>query len=372
MVVTGFDRATINGDVAGFLKCVRSGHNLGKVDFFRRTPIFGLRFCDRASVDEFVEVLHAFIDGGANIDHIDAFGNSLLVMAELDNLGVALVRVGARIRYTYGYLTKRALANAAMYACTQTMDAIILLCLDEGEVGCEERKNELDSCLDQAARMLAFNSYLCNMSGIVMLVRKYGADVDRWNTLHSCVRSNHTLVSTLLELGANPSNLAWDVYRRVNNTPLHRVSDMTCVRVFDALIGEVHTLDIDAVDSVGATPLMSLMKTPDAVHSDNHIYTRLSWLVERGCSFLPFDSEGKRVSASTTRAGSALPFDQVISAGIRRENWRKRRGMIFMRVVAMSATKPRLPPKKRRPCTLIATVAECGIEGVFRHIVTFL
>lgn len=101
-MATGFEKASLSQDAGMFKECLLAGLNHSKQDFFRRTPIFGLRCCHQSSKDELVSVLRAFIDGGADIDHVDSFGNTLLLMTETDNLGVALVEVGARIDYDWG------------------------------------------------------------------------------------------------------------------------------------------------------------------------------------------------------------------------------------------------------------------------------
>ena len=161
-------------------------------DFFSRTAVFGLRFCLDASVDEFVDVLREFKDAGANIDHVDMFGNNLLLMTEVDNLGVALVEVGARISYDWQNYNKRGLANAAIYGCPRTIDAMVLSRVKQKNPFGQE---DFDSCFDQAAKTVAYNPVFADMTGIVKLVDDYGANPNRWSTLHYGVRLNHVLVS---------------------------------------------------------------------------------------------------------------------------------------------------------------------------------
>lgn len=121
------------------------------------------------------------------------------------------------------------------------------------------------------------------MTGIVKLVVDYGANVNTWNTLHYCARSNDVLVSTLISLGANTKTLAWDFHRGVKNTPLHRTTDMSSVEVFEALVAG-DSSDFDISDSSGASPLMALMKAKSLLHSDGYILERFSWLVGRKAS----------------------------------------------------------------------------------------
>lgn len=354
---TGFDKAAFSQDIGMFRRCLDAGHAHSTLDFFARTPLFKLRYCYDASVEEFIDAVGAFVEAGADINHVDAFGNSLLLTTEVDNLGVALVEAGAWISYDLGDSSKRALANAAMYACTRTIDAMVRSRLHRTD---QLRAQDFDSCLDQAARAMAHFPAMVDMSGIAKLVIDYGANPNKWDTLHHSLRNNHVLVSTLVSMGANTDTLAWDFRRGVKNTPLHRLTDMASADVFEALI--TPTTDFNARDTTGASPLMSLMKTKRLLMSDKSIATRFEWLMAHNASCLPFDNAGRRASAMPR--GKTSPFKELISAKVRGENWLKRRWLVMLR--------------RRRPGTwvgadpLLARVAGFRIEGVFRHIVTFL
>ncbi|CAN0248848.1 unnamed protein product [Ectocarpus sp. 6 AP-2014] len=360
---TAFQKAGFLQSIPLFKRCLRIGFDHSKQDFFNRTPIFGLRLCRDASVKEFVDVLRAFKAAGADIDHVDMFGNTLLLMTEVDNLGVALVKVGARISYDWQNYSKRALANAAIYGCPRTIDAMVLSRVHQPN---RFRQEDFDSCFDQAAKTVAYNPVFDDMTGIVKLVVDYGADPNRWNTLHYGVRHNHVLVSTLVSLGANTDNLAWDCNREVYNTPLHRIADMMTVDVLDAIV--TPSTDLDITDGAGRSPLMSLMRTSPTLLSANSIMMRFIWLVERGASCLPKDNGGKRVS-DMPRSNN-WPFKQMIAARIRDENWNKRRHLVLMREILSSHT--RLRRSRRNAQQLLHKVADMRADGVFRHIVTFL
>ncbi|CAM9100551.1 unnamed protein product [Sphacelaria rigidula] len=315
--------------------------------------MFGLRFCYNASVDDFVNVLCAFIDAGADINHVDTFGNTLLLRSEVNNLGVALVHVGADT-------TKRALANAAVYGCTDTIDAIV-----KRRVGRLDRfhQRDFDSCLDNAASALSNNVTMDDMSGIVKLVVDYGANPNKWSTLHNCVRSNDVLVSTLVSLGANADTLEWDFSRGVLNTPLHRMTDMVYSDVYEAIV--TPTTGFNVKDSSGATPFMAMMKDNALLNSDEVVITKYKWLIGRGASCLPVDNKGRRVSEMTRCRNS--PFKEIIAAKIGEENWIKRRGIVLLRARNRIGRR-----RSRRKMTLVDEVVRLNVDGVFRHIVTFL
>ncbi|CAM9103620.1 unnamed protein product [Ectocarpus sp. 12 AP-2014] len=338
------------------------GKNHSSTYFFNRTPIFGLRHCTNASVGDFVDVLRAFIDAGANNDHVDIFGNTLLLMSELDNLGAALVEVGACISYDWQDYSKRGLANAAIYGCPRTIDAIVLFRSNGPN---KIRQEDFDACLDQAAKTMAYNPLMEDMGGIAKLVLDYGANPNKWNTLHNCVRSNSVLVATLVLLGASADTLAWDFYRGLENTPLHRLTDMITVDVLDALISP--TTDINIRDGAGQTPLMALMRSRGLLHSDHDVMRRFNWLMERGASCLPVDDQGERVSSMARSLAS--PFKEIIAAKIRDENWRKRREMVLVRALFCKRSGVR---KSGHEPSFLHKVADVHIDGVFRNIVTFL
>lgn len=359
---TAFERAALLRSIPLFKRCLSLGFDHSKQDFFNRTAMFGLRLCRDASVDEFVDVLRAFIDAGANIDHVDMFGNTLLLMSEVDNLGVALIGVGACISYDWENYSKRALSNAAIYACPRTIDAIV-----HSRVGTPDRirQEDFDSCLDRAARTMAYNPVFDDMTGITKLVVDYGANPNKWSTLHYSVRHNHMVVSALISVGAKTDTLAWDFYRGVKNTPLHRVADMMTVDVLSALINP--STDIDIKDGAGRSPLMSLMSERSMSHSDHAIMLRFGWLIDRGASCLPVDHEGERVSSMGRSRRS--PFKQMIGGRIKDENWMKRREVVLMREVFGPGTRRR---KSRRNLSFLHKVADLGSDDVFRHILTFL
>lgn len=361
-MTTAFEKAAFLRSILLFKRCLQLGFDHSQLDFFNRTAIFGLRLCREGSVDEFTDVLSAFIDAGANIDHVDMFGNTLLLMTEIDNLGVALVKVGACISYEWENNTKRALANAAIYGCPRTIDAMVL-----SRVGRPNgiRQEDFDSCFDRAVRTMAYNPIFDDMTGITKLVNDYGANPNKWNTLHYSARHNHVLVSTLLSLGAKTDTLAWDFFRGIKNTPLHRVADMMTVDVLNALVNP--STDFDVKDSAGQSPLMSLMRTRTLVHSDYAIMRRFTWLMQRGASCLPKDNKGKRVSAILRSKTS--PFRQMIAARIKEENWLKRREVVLAREILSRGTRLK---RSRRNASLLYKVADLGIDGVFRHIVTYL
>lgn len=359
---TSFVKAHILQSIPLFKECLSIGLDHSKQDFFDRTAIFGLRFCRDASVDEFVDVLRAFKAAGANIDHVDMFGNTLLLMTEVDNLGVALVKVGARISYDWNNYTKRGLANAAIYGCPRTIDAMVLSRVKQQN---RFRQEDFDSCFDQAAKTVAYNPVFDDMTGIVKLVVDYGANPNKWNTLHYGVRHNHVLVSTLVSLGANTDTLAWDCFRKEYNTPLHRIADMMTVDVLDALVNP--STDFDIRDGAGRSPLMSLMRTTPSLHSDHAIMIRFNWLLERGASCLPKDNGGNRVSDMPR--SERWPFKQMIAARIRDENWNKRRQLVLMREILSNRTRLR---RSTRNAQLLRKVADMPVDGVFRHIITYL
>lgn len=350
---TSFGDAILAEDLSLFKSCLEAGLDHSSLDFFSRTPMFGIRYCRDASVDDYVEVLRMFMDAGADVNHVDVFGDTLLMLSEVDNLGVALVCVGAKTSYEWNDYRKRALTKSAIYACTRTIDVIL-----SSRTG----QHDLDPCLDSAARVLSYNPNLVNMRGIIKLVVDYGADPNKWGTLHECVRSNHVLVSTLISLGARTDRLAWDFSRGVKNTPFHRVANMTNFKVFDALFRP--GTDLDVRDISGATPLMSLLKFSSYVHSNEAIVTKLNWLIHRGASCLPFDNNGKRASQMPQ---NGEPFRSLIASRIREENWLKRRGMVLMRAKSRSWVR-----RSRRIMTLEEKVARLNIDGVFRLIVCFI
>jgi len=345
-----------------FKKCLKIGLDPSAQDFFSRTAVFGLRFCLDASVDEFVDVLREFKDAGANIDHVDMFGNTLLLMTEVDNLGVALVEVGARISYDWQNYNKRGLANAAIYGCPRTIDAMVLSRVKQKNPFGQE---DFDSCFDQAAKTVAYNPVFADMTGIVKLVDDYGANPNRWSTLHYGVRLNHVLVSTLVSLGAKTDTLAWDCFRKVYNAPLHRIADMMTVEVLEAVVNP--STDFDIRDGAGRSPLMSLMRTTPSLHSDHSIMIRFNWLLERGASCLPKDNRGNRVSDMPR--SERWPFKQIIAARIRDENWHKRGQLVLMREILSNRTRLRM---STRNAQLLRKVADMPADGVFRHIITYL
>lgn len=361
-MMTAFEKAAFMRSIPMFRICLQNGSDHSRLDFFDRTAIFGLRLCREASVDEFVDVLLQFIDAGANIDHVDMFGNTLLLTTEIDNLGVALVKVGARISYDWENNAKRALANAAIYGCPRTIDAMVL-----SRVGRPSRirQEDFDSCFDLAVRTMAYNPIFDDMAGITKLVNDYGADPNKWNSLHYSARNNHVLVSTLVSLGAKTDTLAWDFNRGVKNTPLHRVADMMTGDVLKALVNS--STDIDVKDGAGRSPLMSLMRTRSLLHSDYGILLRFTWLMRRGASCLPKDNKGERVSAMCRSKIS--PFKQFIAARIKEENWLKRREVVLARALSSRGTGFK---RSRWNSSLIYKVAGLGSDDVFRHIVTYL
>ena len=356
---TSFGDAVLSGDLSLFKSCLEAGVDHSSIDFFSRTPIFGLRYCRDASVNGFVDVIRMFMAAGADVNHVDVFGNTLLMMSEVDNLGVALVSVGAKTSYDWNGYSKLALTNAAVYGCTRTIDAVVN---SRRGLADQVQQNELDSCLDNASKILSYNPNLVVMSGIVKLIVDYGADPNKWRTLHECVRSNHVLVSTLVSLGARPDVLAWDFGRGVKNTPFHRVGDMTTFEVFDSLFRP--GTDVDIRDISGATPLMSLLKFSSYVHSNEAIVTKLNWLIYRGASCLPFDNNGKRASQMPQ---SGEPFKSLIASRVKEENWLKRRGIVLMRTRTRSWVR-----RSKRLMTLEEEVARLNIDGVFRLIVCFI
>lgn len=360
-MATGFDKASSMQSVHEFKECLKSGIDHATQDVFGRTPMFGLRYCYNASIDEFVDVLRAFIDAGADIDHVDYFGDTLLLMSRNDNLGVALVRAGASIRYELQEYSKRGLAKAALYGCTRTIDAMVLSRLNRPD---QILRQDFDSCLDQAAKVLAYNTDMTDMSGIIKLIVDYGANPNTWNTLHYSAIRNHVLVHTLISLGAITHTLAWDFSRGVKNTPLHRITDIDTFAVFEALV-QVKT-DFNARDSSGATPLMAMMKT--LLHPDEAMQHKMNWLIERGASCLPFDEKGKRVSAMIR--STYAPFQELVASRIRDENWIKRRGVVLLRHRLVGG----IVKKRKRygTPTLVESVAGFKIEGVFRHVMTYL
>lgn len=360
-MLTGFEKASFLQSVTSFKQCLEDGIDHSTQDVFGRTPMFGLRFCVEASVDDFVDVLCAFTRVGADINHIDSFGDTLLLVSQNDNLGAALVRVGANISYELLDYSKRGLANAATYGCTRTIDEMVRSRLRRPD---RIRQSHFDSCFDQAAKILAYNPAMCDMTGIVKLVVDYGANPNTWNTLHYSVKRNHVLVRTLISLGARWNTRAWDFSRGVRNTPLHRVVEMVSFDVFEALVQP--DTDFNARDSSGATPLMAMMKT--LLHPDEDMLDKMNWLIERGASCLHVDNKGRR--ASVMIRSSYAPFKELIAARIREENWVKRRGIVLMRHRFVCGIR-----KKRGMYgakTLIEKVASFPVEGVFRHIVTFL
>ncbi|CAM9092102.1 unnamed protein product [Ectocarpus sp. 12 AP-2014] len=367
MTTAAFDKAARFQNIDMFHQCVQAGIDLSSVDHFNRTPLFGLRFCILASLDEFRGILRAFIDAGADIDHMDSLGNTLLLMSEVDNLGVALVELGARISYDLTDSSKKGLANAAIYGCTQTIDAMVSSRLNRPN---RILQKDFDSCFDQAAKMISFNPSIQDMSGLVKLVVDYGANPNERSTLHYSVRSNPLLVATLISLGARTDTLAWDFYRGVKNTPVHRITDMASLEVFRALFEQNPECDVDAGDGSGATPLMTLMKTRSPLHvDDNVVMTRVAWLMAHRASCLPVDNAGIRVCAMP-RCKRA-PFKQIISARIKEENWLKRRGMVMRRHrLCRCACMKR--NKNNQLSVLVDMVAALHMEGVFRNIVTFM
>lgn len=359
---TAFEKAAFLQSIPLFKKCLGMGFHHSKQDFFNRTAIFGLRHCRDASKEDFLDVLRAFIDAGADINHIDFFGNTLLLLSEVDNLGAALVEIGAWITYEWEDLSKRGLANAAMYGCTRTIDAMVVSRLGLPN---QIQQKDFDSCLDRAAKAMAYNPVFEDMTGIVKLVIDYGANPNTWSTLHYSVRHNHVLVSTLVSLGARTDTLAWDFNRGVKNTPLHRMTEMMTVNVFEALVNPL--TDFNVKDSAGQSPLMSLMRARSLLHTDYAVMTRFNWLMGYGASCLPVDNKGRRVSSYSRSKVS--PFKENIAAKIRNENWLKRREVVVMRAILGKRTRIR---KSRRNLSLLYKVAHFPIDGVFRHIVMFL
>lgn len=364
IMVTEFDLATFFQNATMFKACVEAGCDHSALDSFRRTPMFGLRHCSGASTKEFVAVLQAFIDAGADINHVDSFGNTLLLMCENDELGAALVQVGADISYDFQDWSKRGLANAAVFGCTRTIDAMVLSRKGRPD---EIQQRDFDSCFDRAAKTMTFNPDMKDMTGIIKLAVDYGANPNTWSTLHYCARSNPVLVRTLVSLGARADTLAWDFSRGVKNTPLHRITGMDTIDVFEALVQP--NTDFNVRDGSGATPLMALMKNLSLLHSDDVIRTRMNWLVNRGASFLNVDNLGKRVTSMIR--SKHPPFKDFIASRIRDENWRKRRWIVFLRHrflrgIGNKRTKFDHPPP------LVERVFGFQIEGVYRHIVTYL
>lgn len=357
-----FEKAAFLQSIPLFKECLRMGYDHSKQDFFNRTAIFGLRYCSDASVEDFVDVLRMFIDFGADINHVDIFGNTILLLSEVDNLGAALVYVGAWITYEWEDCSKRGLANAAIYGCTRTIDAMVVSRVGRPN---QIQQKDFDSCLDRAARAMSYNLVFEDMSGIVKLIVDYGANPNKWSTLHYSVRYNHVLVSTLISLGAKTDTLAWDFYRGVKNTPLHRITDIMTYNVFEVLVNSA--TDFNIKDRAGQSPLMALMRARSHLHTDYAILERFNWLMQHGASCLPTNKKGERVSSMIRSRNS--PFKEMIAAKIRDENWLKRRQVVLMREVL--GTRSRLR-KSRRNLSLMYKVADLSIDGVFRHIVTYL
>lgn len=360
-MVTSFDTASLLQSTVRFKECLQNGVDHTAQDFFGRTPMFGLRHCYGASVDEFIDVLRAFIDVGADINHVDSFGDTLLLMSQNDNLGTALVQLGAHITYDLQEYSKRGLANAAIYGCNRTIDAMVLSRLHRPD---RIHQRDFDSCLDRAAKVLAYNPAMDDMSGIIKLVVDYGANPNTWNTLHYSTTRNRVLVQTLISLGARPHTLAWDFSRGVKNTPLHRIADMASFDIFEALIRP--DTDFNVRDGSGATPLMAMMKT--LLHSDEAMLERIHWLIERGASCLTVDKRGRRVSEMIR--STYAPFKELIAARIRDENWMKRRDIVLIRHRFVCGVRKKRGRYGTR--TLVEKVASFRIEGVFRHIVSYM
>ena len=362
-MVAGFQKAVLLQSIPVFRQCLDAGLDHSAEDAIGRTPLFGLRYCHGASTKDFVCILRAFIVAGADINHIDMLGNTLLLMTENDNLGTALVQVGAIISYDVDHYRKRALANAAVYGCTRTIDAIVA---SRWGLPDQIHQRDFDLCLDMASKILAYNPNMHDMSGVIKLIVDYGADPNTWRTLHYSVRSNRVLVKTLISLGARTDTLAWDFSSGVNNTPLHRIMGIVTYDVFEALVQP--NTDMNIRDGSGATPLMAMMKVMSLPYPDHDIITRMGWLIDRGASFLPKDYMGKRIS-DMARSEDA-PFKNFISAKIKDENWLKRREMVLSRHRFIRGIRK----KRSRHGTpgLTGRVVGHPIEGIFRHIVTFL
>lgn len=370
--MTGFDDAVLYQDILMFKNVIEGGADVSAKDMFDCTPIFNLRSMERATKDEFVEVLRAFIDAGADVNSKDLFGNTLLLVAENDDLGVALVEVGAAIDYEWQNLSKRGLANAAVSGCTRTIDAMVISRLGGPH---EFKQKDFDTCLDRAARALAGNGFELCMSGITKLLLDYGANVNKWNTLHHCLKVNVPLVSTLIAFGADTAALVYDFERGVLNTPLHRVAEIESPEVFQALVAN-STHDFNARDESGSTPLMALMTGSSRLlyqNRDERVRTRFDWLVDRGASCLPSDHKGRRVSEMTKSKSS--PFKELIAGRVRDENWEKRRGLVMVRQILykrLCSTRSDFLGGHDECTRIVKKVAGFSIEGIFRHIVTFV
>lgn len=362
-MATGFNKAAFLQSIPKFKECLENGVDHSTQDFFGRTPIFGLRHCHGASAKEFFDILRAFMHAGADINHTDSFGNTLLLMTKNDNLGTALVQVGATISYDLQDYSKRGLANAAVYGCTRTIDAMVKSRWGRPD---QIHQRDFDSCLDMASKILAYNPAMDDMSGIIKLIVGYGANPNTWSTLHYSVKSNHVLVQTLVSLGARTDTLAWDFSRGVKNTPLHRITGMVTLGVFEALVQP--DTDFNIRDGSGATPLVAMMKAMSLLYSDEVVMTRMNWLMERGASFLPVDNKGKRVS-EMVRSKHA-PFKKLIVARIREENWLKRKWIVLLRHLFVCGILKKRTRYGTR--TFVGNVARFPIEGVFRHVVTYL
>lgn len=156
---------------------------------------------------------------------------------------------------------------------------------------------------------------------------EHGADASLCTTLAGCVDRNSFVVSALSSLGADRSMLGWDWDREVYDAPLHSVADCQHEDVFEALVLNPSPNDLDLKDERGSTPLMTLLS--ETIASKAYLLPRFERLVGRGESCLPFDNGGKRVSQ--TARGQMQPFQNLIAARVREENWVKRRGFVLWR-----------------------------------------
>lgn len=88
-----------------------------------RTAIFKLLSFE-ASTTDFEDVLRVLGAAGCDFARVDSSSDSVLMLTN-DELGVALVHVGAATCFLRNGMTNRPLAVAAANGCLRTMDAIV-------------------------------------------------------------------------------------------------------------------------------------------------------------------------------------------------------------------------------------------------------
>ena len=308
----------------------------------------------RATTQEFFDVLQLLVAVGADLDHMDHQGNSVLMLSSNDALSVALVWVGAKTYYFEKKFRKRALAMVAANGCCEAMDAIIAR--DSPD------QDYIDRSLHSAALKLSYDSSEHDMTGIFRLVSVYGACVNRCGTLSRCVDRNPYVLSELIRHGADRCMMTWDWQRGKRNTAVHRVAESQDLEVFQALIYGLSPVELDVRDEVGCTPLMTLLS--ERLSSVGYLRQRFDWLVARGASCLPFDNKGRRVL--DTLWGRRQPFRALIKGRVKEENWVKRRGFVFLRKRGISAEDG------GEDDFLVLEVAFLAEFGVFKTIVGFL